>query len=116
MTIRMRALTDFRGRHGEGNGPGNDRMVEAGPDFTVADQARADDLQRRGLAIPLPPAKTERPHLNKMESTLENKAAAAGPLPLTGGRTGAGEAASSSPADLVPPKRVSPKRLPARKK
>lgn len=48
--IAMKAIADFRGRPGEGSGDKN-RIVEAGDVFTVADQGRADYLQKRELAV-----------------------------------------------------------------
>jgi hypothetical protein len=104
MPIKMKALKDFRGRPGEGNTGRSDRVVETGVEFGAADQKRADWLESQGLAVPMFVQKAATVPLNKMEPAPANKAAAAGPLDLIGGRTGAPSDASS----LSPPDRVQP--------
>ncbi|MGO1079948.1 hypothetical protein [Inquilinus sp. CA228] len=123
--IRMKALRQFRGRPSEGrNG-----LVKPGREFTVADQRRADDLERVGLAVPaqhslaLPagaPAQAV-PATPGGDAPVNeagggdtdapvNPAADQGPLSSDGGPTGgtdtapAGQGdASSSQGDLLPP-------------
>jgi hypothetical protein len=122
--IRMKALRQFRGRPSEGrNG-----LVKPGREFSVADQRRADDLERSGLAVPaqlvLPvaagapapaPASTgaETPLTLLRESPAADDAGtgtdsgtgaepAADQGPLAGGQTGETDAAASAAASSSP--------------
>lgn len=98
MPISLRALKTFTGRKGESRRP--DNLVEMGGDFNVADQNRADYLERAGLAGPLiaSGAKKESVPLNKMEQPAQNKAASEGPLRSAGGETGGQSGLPLSPA------------------
>lgn len=110
MALSMRAIKTFTGRKGESRRP--DNLVQGGDDFNVEDQKRADYLEGVGLAVPLIASrvKQESAPVNKMEPPLQNKAAQSGPLPSTGGRTGAPSGAFSlSEQDRVQPKRGSRK-------
>ena len=116
MSITMKPLKDFRGRVGEGNTRQDDRMVVIGPEFKVANQSRTNDLESRGLAVPVvaklaakPAVKMDQKPLNKMEPAPENKAANTGPLALAGGEIGPETAPSSSQAARAPRKRRSKK-------
>lgn len=105
MPTTMKALKDFRGKPGEGK----DRMVEAGMEFKVENQSRANDLESRGFAAPVVAA-AKLVHLkNKKLPQPENKAADAGPLASRGGRTGAATPQSSSPPAPAPRTRRSRK-------
>lgn len=84
--VRMKSFKTMQGDYGK---------VRPGQEFEVASQNVADALEKKGHAMTL---KAEAPLQNKMERTLENKAAAAGPLASPGGGTGAENALSSSPA------------------
>ena len=95
MPVKMKALKTFRGRPGEGK----DRLVQADSDFTVNDQQRADDLERRGLAVPEGGRrKSEKAPKNKAEQAPKNKAASKGPLTTQnlGGVTGTAKRQQSS--------------------
>lgn len=108
MSITMKPLKDFRGRAGEGNTRQDDRIVVIGPEFKVVNQSRANDLESRGLAVPVAAKaaiKPEvRPPFNETKPTAENKASDAGPLAIAGGETGGENLPSSSPAVRVPRK------------
>jgi len=92
--LRMKALKSFFGA--EGN-------VRRGREFDVADRFRADDLERRGLAVPVAasPAPTEPP--------IVNEAAVAGPLSAPPG----GETGGAAPSPSSRPARA-PRKLPKR--
>lgn len=103
--IRMKALKSFNGDRGEGvQQPDGSWYVDAGSEIACTTQPRANDLERAGLAVPLPATKADDIRankmaplpINKMEPPLENKAASAGPLASAGGETGAASAPSSS--------------------
>lgn len=103
MGVPMRGLRDFRGREGEGTNLSRDkRFVEAGCEFTAADQSRADWLETMGHAMPVKAAKA--PAIAPREAAVRNPAEEAGPLAAAGGGTGAADAASSSAPAPAPPK------------
>lgn len=84
--IPMKALKDFRGREGEGR----HRMVEAGVEFLVTTQGRANDLEARGLAVPavrLSKRKAE-VEMTTTVNPVKNEASDSGPLGSAGGPTG----------------------------
>jgi hypothetical protein len=87
MQFRMKALKTFM-------------EVRAGDEFDAGNPTRAQELEARGLAIPLDKAGKEAPSKRR----TPNKAAAAGPLLSPGGQqTGAATAPSSSPAGRARP-------------
>lgn len=91
MTVRMRALKTFKGRPGEGD---NGR-VRAGREFDVADQRRADSLERIGNAVPL------RGFARGKQAVAKTIRKAGGititsPSSRAGGKIGGGKSASSS--------------------
>lgn len=81
----MKAMKDFRGREGEGK----NRMVEAGVEFTVASKGRANDLEVRGLAVPVKRVSDKKPEVETAVSPVQNEASETGPLGSLGGETGA---------------------------
>lgn len=87
MSIRMKALTSFLGPEGQ---------LHAGQEFNARDEARARYLEshKPPLAVPVPVAgarlgvKSSPPAPEVKAAPAMNKAADAGPLRSTGGRTG----------------------------
>lgn len=93
MSIRMKALKTFEGRPDEGERG----LVRAGHEFTVAQDARAKELELGGKAVPLV--------ASLASSRAANLAAIAGPLPSRGGRAGAAKSRSSSRPVPAPAKK-----------
>ncbi len=77
------------------------QVVHPGTEFRVS-EGTAKDYEKRGLAVAIKPV----PQAAEQPS-IENKAAAQGPLASPGGETGAVLPPLSSPADPAPRKRRS---------
>jgi hypothetical protein len=101
----MKALKSYNGSPGEGvQQPDGTWYIDAGSEFFCATEPRANEMERAGLAVPLPASKLDEIRadkmaplpVNKMEPAPQNKAATSGPLASAGGETGAASAPSSS--------------------
>lgn len=92
----MKALRDFRGRDGEGTNLAADRrFVEAGCEFRVGDDPRANWLEQKGHAIPVSAIKYDPPVARP--AVIQNGGPEIDPLDQAGGGTGPEIDVSSSP-------------------
>lgn len=98
MTTTMRAIVS--GNLGDGA-----TKVRRGQEFTVEKDARAKELEYKGLAVPVGNKSLRESPSNKMEvAAPQNKAAVSGPLEEAGGATVVAGTSSLSPQDSQPPR------------
>lgn len=101
MGVRMKALTAFRGKKGEGSGVETD-WVARGTEFETTDE-RAKELQRLNLAVPTIVQKAERAApKNKAETPPANKDDKDVKMIRRGFETGAAQPSSASAPAQAP--------------